>query len=393
MSDPLEPTPAASAAPSEPFAPPAEAAAAGDPVEASEGGRTDFPCANCGAKAVWDPEVDALRCDYCGESTPVPRAEGTVLERPLDEADLAERGFGLELKVAQCSECGARVAFEGVETAQHCVYCGSASVLAQTANRNAIRPESVVPLDVGARQVEVSFRQWAKGLWFRPNALKHAHTTKAVGVYVPFWTFDCRVHSDWSADAGHYYYVTVPYMVVVNGKPQMRMRQERRVRWVPAWGQRDDAYDDELVNASKGLPRALLARLGGFDTQQLVPYRPEYLAGWRAEEYQLDLHSGWEQGQAAVEDSQRARCSGDVPGDTQRNLRVHNLVADVRWKHVLLPVWSLQYPLGGKIYTVLVNGQSGRIAGEAPYSWNKILGLVLAVAVVALLVVAMTMGF
>ncbi len=80
-----------------------------------------------------------------------------------------------------------------------CVYCGSSSVMAQEANRNAIRPESLVPLSVGREGVDEAFREWIRGLWFRPNALKKARRGEAAGIYGPFWTYDCRVLSDWWA--------------------------------------------------------------------------------------------------------------------------------------------------------------------------------------------------
>ncbi len=150
-------------------------------------------------------------------------------------------------------------------------------------------------------------------------------------------------------------------------------------------GERDDGFDELLIHASRSLSDELLARLGEFDTNGLVPYEPGYLAGWHAEEYQIDLEQGWEIGRGEVEAIQRRRCASDVPGDTQRNLHVQNHITDVRWKHVLLPVWSLQYDFRNKTYTVLVNGQSGRIAGEAPLSGWKIAGLVLAIVVVILL--------
>ena len=202
--------------------------------------------------------------------------------------------------------------------------------------------------------MQAAFESWVDGLWFRPNALKDVKRFQALGVYVPFWTFDCRVHSDWSADAGHYYYVTQMVPVMVKGKLRLQRKRVRKVRWVPAWGERDDAFDDQLIHASLGLDAGLVAKLGGFDTAGLVPYRAEYLAGWHAEEYQVDLAEGWQQAEAAVIAVQRDRCAGDVPGDTQRNLRVRNRISDVRWKHVLLPVWSLQYRYGARVYTVLV---------------------------------------
>ncbi len=354
--------------------------------------RVDFPCANCGADMTWDPAADALSCAYCGNVVQVPRAEGTIVERALDDAGSAARGFGVELRVARCANCGARVTFEETSTAEVCVYCGDANVLAQEANRNVIRPESLIPLDVGKADVEASFRKWIGSLWFRPNDLKRTKDFRAVGIYVPFWTFDCHVESNWSADAGYYYYVTETYVVRVNGKSQVRTRQVQKVRWVPAWGERADTFDDCLVLASKGLPEELVGELGDFDTSALLPYRPEYLAGWRAEEYQLDLEGGWNRAEEFVERTQRGRCSGDVPGDTQRALRVENRIFDVRWKHVLLPVWSLQYRYKGSPYTVLIHGQTGRIAGKAPLSWMKIGALAVGIVAVVIVVVLVAQG-
>jgi DNA-directed RNA polymerase subunit RPC12/RpoP len=40
--------------------------------------RTDFPCEQCGAPTVWDPDADALACEYCGHTRAVPRADARV---------------------------------------------------------------------------------------------------------------------------------------------------------------------------------------------------------------------------------------------------------------------------------------------------------------------------
>jgi DNA-directed RNA polymerase subunit RPC12/RpoP len=359
-----------------PLPPPASAAAKGQEVR--------LRCKNCGAQVTWDPDEDALVCAYCQTSTRVPRADGKIVEHTIAEAGTAARGLGVDVKVARCQRCGAQVTFDERTTSQSCVFCGSAQVLEQTANRNALRPESLIPLDVGRAAGEKEFRTWLSRLWFRPTALQNQREFAAVGVYVPFWTFDASVHSDWSADSGTYYYVTEPTVVIVNGRPSVRMRQVQKVRWEPAWGARDDVYDDLLVHASKGLPEKLALELGAFDTKALVPYRPEYLAGWRAEEYAVDLEAGFANARATIEARQAERCGGDVPGDTHRDLRVQNRLADVRWKHVLLPVWSLTYRFQGRGYAVLVHGQTGKVVGEAPYSWIKILLLAFAIGIVVL---------
>jgi hypothetical protein len=55
----------------------------------------------------------------------------------------------------------------------------------------------------------------------------------------------------------------------------------------------------------------------------------------------------------------------------------------------LVPVWLLTYDYGRKSYPVLVNGYTGEIAGERPYSFWKIFFLVVAILVVVGIVVLM----
>ena len=74
------------------------------------------------------------------------------------------------------------------------------------------------------------------------------------GVYIPFWTFDAFVRSQWSAERGWYYYETETYTETVDGRSETRTRQVQRTRWEGASGWRQDTYDDVLVCAGKGLP-------------------------------------------------------------------------------------------------------------------------------------------
>lgn len=358
---------------------------------APESGSLDFRCPQCAAVMGWDPDADALACEFCGGRREIERGADVIREYSLEEAGAAAHGLGLELRAARCEVCGASVAFDDAAVATSCVFCGSGRVLVEDARRNAIRPESLVPLDVGRADVETAFRRWLKGLWFRPNALKRLKTFQAVGVYVPFWTYDCDVHSVWTAQAGYHYWVTQTYTTRQNGRTVTRTRRVRKTRWVPAAGERRDAFDDIHVLGSKGIDEGLADKLGEFDRSGLVPYRPEYLAGWAAEEYQVPLAEGWERGQEKAAAVQEGRCARDVPGDTHRFLRVRNRFSGVRWKHVLLPMWSLTFEWKGERYPVLVHGQTGRVVGRAPWSWVKIaLAALLLAAAIAIAFVLMS---
>jgi hypothetical protein len=57
---------------------------------------------------------------------------------------------------------------------------------------------------------------------------------------------------------------------------------------------------------------------------------------------------------------------------------------------VLVPVWLLKYDYRSKPYQVIVNGCTGTMAGERPYSAWKIALAVLAVVLAAVLFVLLT---
>lgn len=348
-----------------------------EPQQANAEGQ-QFRCPNCSANMQFDAAHGKLSCQYCGTTVDIAQSEGgqSIVEYDLAHgiAMSAARGYGTEVRRTRCSECGATVNLGGNVTADHCDFCGSPQVMVQQENRNVLRPESLVPFAVNGDTAKTKFRDWLKGLWFRPNALKaEAHVSELAGVYVPYWTFDSMVDSDWTAESGYYYYVTETYTTQdANGNAVTRTRQVRKIRWQPSWGNRRDHYDDVLICASQGLPPKLVNRLTTFNTAALVPYQSQYLAGWRAEEYAVELNDGWKNAVGIMEGEQRRRCGRDVPGDTQRFLNVRNRFYQSTFKHVLLPIWISSYRYRDKVYRFLVNGQTGEVTGTAPYSWLKI---------------------
>ncbi|MCC6553904.1 MAG: zinc ribbon domain-containing protein [Polyangiaceae bacterium] len=345
----------------------------------------NYPCQSCGAKLSYDATRQAMRCPYCGAQQAVtqaatPQAVATR-EIPLEEGlRLAQRGYGAPVTSVSCNDCGATVTVNPGEQTAACAFCASHQILAREAAAGAIRPESMVPFTVDKTTANRTFEQWLGGLWFRPNDLKKmARLEQMGGVYIPFWTFDAHVYSQWQAEAGYYYYETEHYR---DEQGNTQTRQVQRTRWEPAHGHRSDAFDDVIVCASKGLPEELVSRFRTFDTKRLVPYQPEYLAGWKAEFYAIDLMPAYNQAERIMASTQQERCGRDVPGDTHRGLMVQNSFSRQTFKHVLLPVWIAAYRYNGKPYQFLVNGQTGEVVGHAPYSFWKIFLLVLAIVAV-----------
>lgn len=207
------------------------------------------------------------------------------------------------------------------------------------------------------------------------------------GMYIPFWTYDCWANSNWTAQSGYYYYETETYTDYVDGRSVTRTRQVRKTRWVPSSGYRNDFYNDKLIVASRGLDYHLVFKIYPFHLGSLIPYKPEYLSGWQAEDYSVSVHEGWSISREQVTSEQRSRCAADVPGDTYRSLHVNTSFSDITYKHILLPIWVASYTYKKRLYHFLINGQTGELEGYAPTSWLKVAGVVAAIAGIAVAII------
>src|SRR5438067_189290 len=361
------------------------------------GAARQFPCSQCGANLTFTPGTTHLTCPYCGHVEEVPVEAGEIQEHDL-EAALASapkaRGWGTETRSIRCENCGATTAFTAEQVAGACAFCGSSKVVQQAAREDLIQPESVVPFKIDRKQAAQRFKDWLGHLWFRPNALKKSgELAKIAGVYLPFWTFDAQTSSDWTAEAGYYYYETESYQEQdENGNWVTKTREVQRTRWEPAAGHHEEFYDDELVCASKGLPQKIMGATGDYQLDGLTSYNSGFLAGFMAEEYRVDLPDAWQQAQQSIQSQVESACAGEVPGDTHRFLNVATLFSQETFKHILLPVWIAAYLYQNKTYRFIVNGQTGSVSGEAPISWWKVAGVALLVVLVILLIVLLTHG-
>ena len=353
-----------------------------------------FKCRQCGARLEFAPGTDAMECPYCGVKNEIAKSSERVEELDFETAlaRAADAADTREILTVKCKECAAESTLPENVTSAPCPFCGS-SLVTTAQSKKAVKPGAVLPFKVTRDAGAASFRTWIAKLWFAPGDVKRLAQMEGSlsGVYVPYWTYDARTVTSYSGERGEAYYTTETYMTTVNGKPQMRTRQVRHVRWYPAHGTVRNSFDDLLVRATSSLPAKHLDALEPWDLERLEPYRDEYLAGFRTDSYQLDLAGGFGKAREMMEPEILSTIRSDIGGDEQR---VHSWEArylSVTFKHVLFPVWISADRYRGKIFRVLVNARTGEVQGERPYSWIKItLFIMLILAAVA--IVAMMSG-
>ena len=360
--------------------------------EPAQAATKSYTCPKCGGDMKFDAAQGMLTCPFCGHSMPSPETSEVVQEHDLvvalQDTSSKAHGFGTAVKSFKCQSCGATTNLEPNVTSTACPFCGSNQVLEQAPDPNLIQPESVIPFGVDEKRASQLFRDWLGRGLFHPNDLKkYGGGQKLGGVYLPFWTFDAHAESDWRAESGYYYYVNETVWVTRDGKRVQETRRVQKVRWQPSSGHRSDDHDDVLVYATKSIDVKILEKIYPFDTKKLMPYNPSYLSGWGAESYQIPLADAWTLGQSLIDREQYSRCGRDVPGDTQRNLRVNTRLSNLKYKHVLLPVWLASYRYNNKVYRFMINGQTGEVQGQKPISWIKVaIAVVIALAIIGLIV-------
>lgn len=345
-----------------------------------------FPCPKCGSDLRFAPSEGRLICDHCGHAAPIDtgthgpwaREAPALIELDYETAIAAKlpREEMEETRVTDCPGCGAQVAFQPDIHAKECPFCAT-PVVADTGTHRHIKPKGVIPFQLTERQAHQAMNDWLGRLWFAPNGLQ-AYARKGrrmQGVYVPYWTYDADTATQYRGQRGDAYYVTVR-------GPDGKSRQERRIRWRRASGRVARAFDDILILASRSLPKRFTDRLAPWDLGALRGYRPEFLSGFRAEGYQVALDEGFEEAKAVMEAQIREDIRRDIGGDAQRIDQMTLRIDDVTFKHILLPIWVAAYKYRGQSYRFVVNGQTGRVQGERPWSWIKITLAVLAALVI-----------
>ena len=209
-------------------------------------------------------------------------------------------------------------------------------------------------------------------------------------MYIPFWHFSMIAVSHWSAQIGEYWYRTETYTVKnAEGKSETRTRTIQETEWWPLSGIYRKYYSGFMVSASRGLPQQEALAIQPYRLNTMMRYRPMYLAGWMSEEYSVSRESALAVTQQEFRNRERDAISNFLPGDVQSGLSVQTDLDVGGSDLILLPVHVLSYRYNNKVYRFLVNGQTGKVVGEKPWSSSRIAAVAIAVAILFLIFIGL----
>lgn len=289
---------------------------------------------------------------------------------PHVDDDAAHEEFGLREQIANggeletvetpslnCTTCGASVEFDADEHSRLCPFCDSAIVADVTMQRSIV-PQGLLPFSVQEKEAHERMYSWLNARWFAPSGItSEAAQEHFSGVYVPTWTYDATTVTDYTGKRGR----------------RVRSGKTTTIRWTKVSGTVAGSFDDVLVSGSKSVSVEFKDALAPWPLSDLETYQTEFLAGFRAENHTMGLEEGYAESQVFMRTKIRDWIKADIGGDRQIISSSDSSFSNETFKHVLLPVWITHYTLEKTRYRMSVNGQTGKVYGQRPFSNRKLL--------------------
>ncbi len=352
------------------------------PRPPEEDGRpvVDFRCPHCDGATAYSTDDGGLTCSFCGYHE-APQVEvvgkgAQEFEFTVETVERAVNGWGAARKELVCNSCAVHTTLSTDMLSHTCPFCGSNAVVQMRAPQDVLRPRFLIPFSATTEDCRKGTAVWLQNNWMLPKDLqKLARATEYTPIYIPFWTFDARTQASWRAevyntDANRRRHSAPNWKWERHFLLKLGNREEKVWDWES--GAVSLLTDDMLVSGSSQLSLTLLGQLGGYRLGDLVPYDATFLAGLSAQAYDVDLETAWERARRLMRARTKEACQQQGSAQNMRNFSMNLEFSEESWRYILLPLYLATYRYGDKVFQVMVNGQTGVIAGQRPVDWRKV---------------------
>ncbi len=280
-----------------------------------------------------------------------------------------------------CSSCGAALLTDATTAVTKCPYCGNPVVL-QSKLTGAFCPELVIPFKLDHEAAKAALARHYKGKLLLPKGFADAnHIDEIQGVYVPFWLYDAQSEGSAHFNATRSRHYSRPDAEIIETDHFDAYREgHMEFRRVP-------------VDASSRMPNGHMDAIEPFDYGEMLPYSTAYMPGFIANRWDEDADACRSRAKTRMDESTVAALERTVVG--YESVTPQNSEVRIDWQHAhhaMLPVWMLSTTWNGKNFLFAMNGQTGRLVGDLPYSMPKLIISIVVAFVAALAGLALLFG-
>jgi len=319
----------------------------------------DYKCPSCAASLIYNPEKAFWSCKYCFNNYTLEDLQ--VNEADFDDLDEYE---ALDVDEYTCSNCGAKIVTNENTSATFCAYCGGNAII-KNRLKGFLKPKSIIPFKITKEQAMDAIFKFCKKRPFAPSEfLKKSQIDRVVGIYIPFWLYDCSALGSidgiankktvWCED-NYEYTKNEVFNIYRSGMSEFIK--------IP-------------VDASSKFDDATMDSLEPFNYSDMVNFTPAYFAGFFADKYDVESGEAYTRAKNRVSNALEKYLLNnvDISQYNDINFNSSNINTYLEgFQYALLPVWILSIKYKNKIYLFAVNGQTGKMIGNVPISIIKVL--------------------
>ncbi|MAT41385.1 MAG: hypothetical protein CL609_03515 [Anaerolineaceae bacterium] len=308
--------------------------------EKQQPGRGDrFTCPSCGGRMVFAPDGQTLTCEYCEVNARLEQQQSGVQDADFFLALATTKGHlaAQNTRVVFCEGCGVQFIVPPKEMTWTCPYCESNYVQSRSADRELTQPSAILPFEVSKRTALQRFNLWRKN----QTLTDQGRLDSLQGMYLPMWTFDIGGFLSWWVEI------------------------YKHRDWEDEQGDKGVYYDDLRIPATRKYHTLLPELLAGYNFNQLVPFKNDYLVSWMAESYEITAGDAALLAREAALKQERGKVEA-LQQYRYKNLRLNTARMTVeQYKLVLVPVWVIHFSLAEQHLVLLMNGQSGVVVWDS----------------------------
>ena len=328
-------------------------------------GTVTYHCPNCDAGLLFNAEKANFGCEFCLSEFTKEEIDQTASAEKAQEAEQKNEEFTSRLHGYHCQSCGAEVVCEEHTSATFCYYCHNPVVLVGEVSGELL-PKKIIPFKIDRAGAISHFIEFAKKHKFVPNDYSdEKQLDKITGVYYPFWVTDADVSARYRTKArrsrswrkGDYIYTEVSHFDISrNG---------------------DIHFEDIVSSALTTEDKAMLEGVMPYPQGSHIDFDMAYLLGYFAKRRNAEKEAFYGSVREKMSDCSRTLFRQTVSGYS--SVDMGECQVDIQksdWSYTLMPVWTMTYTdKKGKTYLYAMNGYTGKIYGELPISWQKLLAL------------------
>lgn len=317
-------------------------------------------CTYCGGALKFDADIQMLVCEHCTSMFPVEKTEEekNLAENAQDTAadtdflDSADDEV-FECEVYKCTSCGSQLVINDVEAATYCAYCGQPTIVFDRIIKHR-RPKYIIPFSVAKNVAIVNIREKLLKGSFVPKELKYFTPDLLRGIYVPYMLCD----------------ISSKDRQLIRSTISDENRKKSSVKYF--YREAVSTFREIPVDASLKLSNELSERLEPYRGNGMVEFKAEYLSGFYADLKDDDFSNLKQIARRRATDMLNAQIQKTVPGQDPQIIAGNPRHVIEKVEYALFPVWFMVLHRDKETYTIMVNGQTGKVVGAVPADRRKL---------------------